>query len=94
MKKGEQYTGTVEKLEFPNKGVIPVEDGKVIVKNVIPSQKVSFVIQKKQLYLFVLKGVFQIYRSCKISYKLIIKQKRLTCIGKDIVKPCLTFLAL
>lgn len=48
MKKGEQYTGTVEKLEFPNKGVIPVEDGKVIVKNVIPSQKVSFVIQKKR----------------------------------------------
>lgn len=48
MKKGEQYTGVVEKLEFPNKGVISLEDGRVVVKNVLPDQKVSFVIQKKR----------------------------------------------
>lgn len=48
MKKGEQYIGKVEKLEFPNKGIVELEDGKVIVKNVIPMQTISFVIQKKR----------------------------------------------
>lgn len=48
MKKGEQYTGTVEALEFPNKGIIRMDEGKVVVKNVLPNQKISFVIQKKR----------------------------------------------
>lgn len=48
MKKGEQYTGRVEKLDFPNKGIVSLEDGKVVVKNVIPDQTISFVIQKKR----------------------------------------------
>ena len=48
MKKGEIYEGIIEKIEFPNKGCIQVDDQKVIVKNGIPGQKVKFVIQKKR----------------------------------------------
>lgn len=46
MKKGQTYEGTVEKVEFPNKGIIPMEDRKVCVKNTLPGQKVRFVLQK------------------------------------------------
>ena len=48
MKKGEIYEGIIEKIDFPNKGCIQVDDQKVIVKNGIPGQKVKFVIQKKR----------------------------------------------
>lgn len=48
MKKGEIYQGTVEKIEFPNKGYVFVEGQKVIVKNAIPGQKIRFVINKKR----------------------------------------------
>ena len=36
MKKGEIYEGIIEKVEFPNKGFVWVDDQKVIVKNGIP----------------------------------------------------------
>lgn len=44
MKKGETYTGVVEYVDFPNKGVVKVEgeECKAIVKNVIPGQTISF----------------------------------------------------
>lgn len=32
MKKGEIYEGVIEKVEFPNKGFVWVDDQKVIVK--------------------------------------------------------------
>ena len=48
MKKGEIYEAVVEKIEFPNKGILHVEEEKVIVKNAIPGQKVQFVINKKR----------------------------------------------
>ena len=48
MKKGEIYEAVVEKVEFPNKGILHVEEEKVIVKNAIPGQKVRFVINKKR----------------------------------------------
>ncbi|MDO4325663.1 MAG: 23S rRNA (uracil(1939)-C(5))-methyltransferase RlmD [bacterium] len=48
MKKGEIYTGIVESLDFPNKGVVRVDGQKVIVKNTIPGQQVEFRIQKKK----------------------------------------------
>ena len=32
MKKGEIYEAVVEKIEFPNKGILHVEEEKVIVK--------------------------------------------------------------
>ena len=48
MKKGQVLEGTIEKVEFPNKGVVTVaEEGKsVIVKNGIPGQKVKFCVNK------------------------------------------------
>ena len=48
MKKGEIYEAVVEKIEFPNKGILHVEEEKVIVKNAISGQKVRFVINKKR----------------------------------------------
>lgn len=49
MKKGETGEGTIQKVEFPNKGIICTEDGeRVIVKNGVPGQKVRFMIQKKR----------------------------------------------
>lgn len=47
MKKGFTGTGTVERIDFPNKGIVITEDGEqVIVKNTIPGQKVEFVVNK------------------------------------------------
>ena len=53
MKKGQEYNGTVEKIRFPNKGIVRVctEDGKeevCIVKNVLPHQKIRFRVTKKR----------------------------------------------
>ena len=48
MKKGEIYEGIIEKVDFPNKGYVMVEDQKVLVKNGMPGQKIRFVIQKKR----------------------------------------------
>jgi len=55
VKKGQEYIGTVQYADFPNKAVVfvesedPQENGsKVIVKNSIPGQKVRFVINKKR----------------------------------------------
>ena len=46
MKKGEECCGMVEKVEFPNKGIVTIEDRKIIVKNTIPGQKIRFRISK------------------------------------------------
>ena len=46
MKKGQVYEGLVERVDFPNKGIVIINDEKVIVKNTIPGQKVSFSINK------------------------------------------------
>ena len=48
MYKRQVLEGTIEKVEFPNKGVVTVaEEGKsVIVKNGIPGQKVKFCVNK------------------------------------------------
>ena len=47
MKKGQVLQGTVAYVDFPNKGVIKVEEGKqVIVKNVLPGQEISFSVNK------------------------------------------------
>ncbi|MCR4671669.1 MAG: 23S rRNA (uracil(1939)-C(5))-methyltransferase RlmD [Lachnospiraceae bacterium] len=50
MKRGEIYEGTVERVDYPNKGIVRVrdEEEQVIVKNVIPGQKVRFVINKSK----------------------------------------------
>ncbi len=48
MKKGQIYEGIIEKVEFPNKGIVSVEgeEKKVIVKNGIPGQKIRFAVNK------------------------------------------------
>ena len=47
MKKGFRGEGVVERVDFPNKGIVVTEDGeRVIVKNSIPGQKVAFVVNK------------------------------------------------
>lgn len=48
MKKGQVYEGKIEKVEFPNKGIVAVEgeEKKVIVKNGIPGQKIRFAVNK------------------------------------------------
>ena len=55
MKKGQSYIGRVSKVDFPNKAVVIVESDdpddngrKVIVKNSMPGQKVSFRVNKKR----------------------------------------------
>ncbi|MGN0335608.1 MAG: 23S rRNA (uracil(1939)-C(5))-methyltransferase RlmD [Lachnospiraceae bacterium] len=48
MKKGQIFEGTVESVAFPNKGVLKTEDEKVIVKHVIPGQKVRCMITRKK----------------------------------------------
>lgn len=46
MKKGEVVEGIVEYVEFPNKGIVKIEDKKIIVKNVIKGQKIKCSINK------------------------------------------------
>ena len=48
MKKGQVLTGTVERVDFPNKGLVLTGEGNCIVKNVLPGQKITFVVQKKR----------------------------------------------
>ena len=52
MKKGQLYTGKVEDITFPNKGVVIVDNEgdleKAIVKDTLPGQEVSFVVSKKR----------------------------------------------
>lgn len=46
MKKGTVVTGTVERLSFPNKGILTVEDSRMVVKNTIPGQVIEAVVTK------------------------------------------------
>ncbi len=48
MKKGQVVEGTVKKVKFPNKGVteIPGEEKIVLVKNVVPGQKIRVAVNK------------------------------------------------
>lgn len=50
MKKGQVYEGIVDRIEFPNKGIVIVEEdngqAKCVVKNALPGQKVRFLVNK------------------------------------------------
>ena len=46
MKKGQMIEGTVERIDFPNKGIVRTEDGVCVVKNALPGQKVKAGINK------------------------------------------------
>ena len=52
MKKGQIFEGIIERVDFPNKGLVKVEEeGKdaryVTVKNAVPGQKVRFIIKRE-----------------------------------------------
>ena len=51
MKKGQVYEGIVERIEFPNKGIVLIEEengvqSKCIVKNALPGQKIRLLVNK------------------------------------------------
>lgn len=46
MKKGTEIVGTVERVDFPNKGIVVSEEGICVVKHVLPGQKVKCRVQK------------------------------------------------
>lgn len=46
MKKGEILEGRIERVDFPNRGIIRLEDRQIIVKNGLPGQKVRFSVSK------------------------------------------------
>ncbi|MBQ5851935.1 MAG: 23S rRNA (uracil(1939)-C(5))-methyltransferase RlmD [Lachnospiraceae bacterium] len=48
MKKGQVYEGYVERVDFPNKGIVKCDEEYAVVKNTIPGQKVSFMVNKKR----------------------------------------------
>lgn len=48
MKKGQVYEGIVERVDFPNKGVVRVGEETCIVKNSLPGQKISLCIIKQR----------------------------------------------
>ncbi|MCC8104970.1 MAG: class I SAM-dependent RNA methyltransferase [Clostridiales bacterium] len=48
MKKGQIMEGTIERVDFPNKGIVRTDEGIVTVKNTIPGQNIRFSISKKR----------------------------------------------
>lgn len=48
MKKGDICEARVEKIDFPNKGILYVGEEKVVVKNALPGQVVRFAVNKKR----------------------------------------------
>ena len=46
MKKGQIIEGIVERIDFPNKGIVSCEEGICTVKNALPGQKVRAVVNK------------------------------------------------
>ena len=46
IKKGEESSGVVREVKFPNKGIVAAEDREFIVKNVLPGQKIRFRVTK------------------------------------------------
>ena len=48
MKKGEKCIATIEKVNFPNKGIAMVDGKTCVIKNAIPGQKVEIQITKKR----------------------------------------------
>ncbi|WP_167959283.1 23S rRNA (uracil(1939)-C(5))-methyltransferase RlmD [Anaerosporobacter faecicola] len=48
MKKGEIYEGVVERIDFPNKGIVTIDDTKITIKNALVGQTVRFSISKKR----------------------------------------------
>ena len=48
MQKGDILEGKVLKTEFPNKGILYIEEKKVVVKNALEGQTIRFSVSKKR----------------------------------------------
>ena len=48
MKKGQVYEGVVERVDFPNKAIVRVGEETCVVKNGLPGQKLSFLVNKQR----------------------------------------------
>ncbi|HIX26006.1 MAG TPA: 23S rRNA (uracil-5-)-methyltransferase RumA, partial [Candidatus Lachnoclostridium avicola] len=48
MKKGDRVSGVIEKMEFPNKGIMTVDGERLVVKNALPGQTVLAAVTKKR----------------------------------------------
>lgn len=48
MKKGEIREGIIERIDYPNRGVLRIDGEKVIVKNALPGQRIRLAIHKKR----------------------------------------------
>ena len=48
MKKGQIIEGMVERVDFPNKGIVNTAEGICTVKNVLPGQKITLMVQKNR----------------------------------------------
>ena len=48
MKKGTVIEGTIRELHFPDKGILPQEEGLFVVKNTLPGQKVRAAVRKSR----------------------------------------------
>ena len=48
MKKGQVFEGIVERVDFPDKGVVLVDGEKVAIKHGLPGQKLRFMVTKKK----------------------------------------------
>ncbi|MBQ9141854.1 MAG: class I SAM-dependent RNA methyltransferase [Lachnospiraceae bacterium] len=46
MKKGQVYEGYVERVDFPNKGIVKIGEETCVVKNSLPGQKIQFCVNK------------------------------------------------
>ena len=46
MKKGQVVEGIVQRVDFPNKGIVETEDGICVVKNALPGQRVKCLVNK------------------------------------------------
>jgi len=73
MKKKDEFIGTVTHVEFPNKACVNVEGERVVVKNLIPGQKVRGAITKKRsgkyvgrLLEIIEKAPMEIEAPCKV----------------------------
>ncbi len=48
MKKGTILEATVNKIQFPNKGIVEIDGEKAVIKNALPGQKIRFVVSKNR----------------------------------------------
>ena len=48
MKKGEEFEATVERMDFPNRGICVIDGKEVLVKNALPGQRIRLRISKKR----------------------------------------------